>query len=45
MPKSKRVLAIGDQLPNVALQTVDGRTIRLGDCRGKRLLVFMWASW
>jgi peroxiredoxin len=36
---------VGDVLPPIALPGLDGRTIRLQDYRGKRLLVFMWASW
>jgi peroxiredoxin len=36
---------IGDALPDLALPSLDGRTIRLSEYRGKRLLVFMWASW
>jgi peroxiredoxin len=36
---------VGDALPPIALPGLDGRTIRLQEYRGKRLLVFMWASW
>jgi len=36
---------VGDVAPDVALPSLDGRTIRLSDYRGTRLLVFMWASW
>ena len=35
----------GDVAPDVTLPSLDGRTIRLGNYRGTRLLVFMWASW
>ena len=35
----------GDVAPDVTLPSLDGRTIRLSDYRGTRLLVFMWASW
>ena len=38
-------IRVGDRPPDVALPSLDGRTIRLSDFRGKRLLVFMWASW
>jgi peroxiredoxin len=38
-------LRVGDALPPIALPSLDGRTIRLQDYRGQRLLVFMWASW
>lgn len=36
---------IGEPLPPIALPSLDGRTIRVQDYRGQRLLVFMWASW
>ena len=36
---------VGDALPPIALPGLDGHTIRLQEYRGKRLLVFMWASW
>lgn len=36
---------IGDAAPDVALPTLDGSTVRLSDYRGRRLLIFMWASW
>ena len=37
---------VGEMAPDVALPDVaDGRSVRLSDYRGRRLLVFMWASW
>jgi len=45
MQTSKRVIGEGDLLPDISLPGFDGRTIRLRDYRGKRLFVFMWASW
>lgn len=37
---------IGDRVPDVILTAVDASDpIRLTDYRGRRLLVFMWASW
>jgi peroxiredoxin len=36
---------VGEALPAIALPSLDGRMIQLSDYRGKRLLVFMWASW
>jgi peroxiredoxin len=36
---------VGEALPPIALPSLDGRTIRLSDYLGQRLLVFMWASW
>ena len=35
----------GVSLADVALPTVDGATLRLGDLRGRRVLLFCWASW
>ena len=40
-----RTLRVGDRLPPIALPDLQGRSIRLHDYRGKRLLIFMWASW
>jgi cytochrome oxidase Cu insertion factor (SCO1/SenC/PrrC family) len=31
--------------PAFALPTLDGRTVRLEDYRGKALLLFFWATW
>jgi len=31
--------------PTFALPTLDGRTVRLEDYRGKALLLFFWATW
>lgn len=36
---------VGEPIPDVVLPDLDGRLVRLSDYRGKRLLVFMWASW
>jgi peroxiredoxin len=37
---------IGDRVPDVILSAVDGSgPIHLSNYRGRRLLVFMWASW
>jgi hypothetical protein len=35
----------GDPLPDVALRTLDGQPFQLRSLRGKRALIFMWASW
>jgi peroxiredoxin len=45
MQKTKRALAVGDQLPALVLPDVRGGTIKLRDFRGRRLFIFMWASW
>jgi cytochrome oxidase Cu insertion factor (SCO1/SenC/PrrC family) len=31
--------------PAFALPSIDGRTVRLEDLRGKLVLVFFWATW
>ncbi len=36
---------IGEVLVDMALTALDGRTVRLSEYRGRRLLIFMWASW
>lgn len=36
---------IGTQVPDFTLPTLDGKMVRLSDYRGKRLVLFMWASW
>ena len=38
-------LAVGDLMPEVELSDLDGQARRLGDFRGRPLLIFMWASW
>ena len=37
--------AIGDLVPDFTLPSLAGADVRLSDSRGKRLAVFMWASW
>ena len=36
---------VGLPMPDVGLPDLNGRTVRLADFRGQRLLVFVWASW
>ncbi|HEY3117034.1 MAG TPA: redoxin domain-containing protein [Chloroflexota bacterium] len=45
MSQTKHALRVGEQLPDLTLPGVDGTSIRLADYRGKRLFIFMWASW
>ena len=45
MELTKRFLAVGDTLPDISLPGVDGTLIHLRDYRGRRLFIFMWASW
>lgn len=35
----------GQQLPDIVLPDLDGRPQRLSEYRGRKLLLFMWASW
>ena len=41
----KRSVKIGDPAPDFALLTLQGEELRLSDYRGKRVLIFVWASW
>ena len=36
---------IGKPAPNFRVTTSDGKTLELCDLRGKRVLVFFWATW
>ena len=40
-----QVVKVGDAAPDFALRALDGEEVRLSDYRGKRLVLFMWASW
>jgi hypothetical protein len=31
--------------PDFSLPTLEGKTVQLGDFRGKLLLLFFWATW
>ena len=37
--------AVGDPMPNLTLQGLDGKPFGLERLRGQRALLFMWASW
>lgn len=37
--------AIGDEAPDIALNTIDGKILSLKDLRGKVVLLDFWASW
>ncbi|MDQ3467402.1 MAG: peroxiredoxin family protein [Chloroflexota bacterium] len=41
----KNLNAVGLPFPDVALPGLDGDDVRFADLRGRRLLLFMWASW
>jgi len=38
-------VTVGEPAPEFTLPALEGRTVRLADYRGKRLILFMWASW
>ena len=36
---------VGDTVPESTLPDLDGKPVSLSSYSGRRLLVFMWASW
>jgi hypothetical protein len=36
---------VGDEMPDLTLRGLDGQPFALRTLRGKRALIFMWASW
>ena len=44
-PTAQQVVKVGDVAPDFALRSLDGEEVKLSDYRGKRLVLFMWASW
>ena len=36
---------VGQSLPAITLPSVDGPSVNFSEYQGKRLLIFMWASW
>ena len=38
-------LEIGDEAPNIVMQGVDGKDLKLSSLRGKMVLIDFWASW
>ena len=46
MPVAKaNVVNVGESAPDFTLSSLDGRQVSLSDYRGKKTIVFMWASW
>ncbi|TKC10388.1 AhpC/TSA family protein [Pedobacter polaris] len=40
-----KAVQVGQQAPDFSMNTVDGKTIRLADFKGKYVLIDFWASW
>jgi peroxiredoxin len=38
-------IKVGDEAPGFTLRSLDGDEVNLSDYRGKKLVMFMWASW
>lgn len=36
---------VGNSVPDVSLTDMDGKAVRLSQFRGKKLILFNWASW
>lgn len=36
---------VGDQLPDITLPSLSGEQVSLASFRGKKHILFMWASW
>jgi peroxiredoxin Q/BCP len=43
--KASNRVKVGDTAPNFTLPSLDGEPVSLSDYRGKRVALFMWASW
>ena len=39
------VVNVGDEAPDFTLRSLDGKEVNLHDYLGKKLVMFMWASW
>jgi peroxiredoxin len=43
--QATRYPEVGDKAPDFTLTDLDGAPVSLSEYRGKKVLVFMWASW
>lgn len=42
---SQSTHGVGDLMPDLTLPSLDGGIINLRDFRGRKYILFMWASW
>ncbi len=40
-----QLIGVGDEAPDFKLRSLDGVSVKLSDYRGKKTILFMWASW
>ncbi len=40
-----QLVNVGDTLPEIVLPDLDGKPVSLSAYAGRKLLIFMWASW
>ena len=40
-----QVVRVGDEAPEFSLRSLDGSEVRLSEFAGRKLILFMWASW
>ncbi len=40
-----KAVDVGDPAPEFTLPSLDGQPVSLSSYRGKRVILFMWASW
>ncbi len=38
-------IEVGQMVPDVTLTDMDGKAVRLSEFRGKKVILFTWASW
>ena len=43
--KSPANVSEGTMVPDFELRSLSGEMVKLSDYRGKRLVIFFWASW
>lgn len=45
MVEMKRAIKTGDLVPDCTLPVLNETNVRLSDYRGRKLIMFVWASW